>query len=368
MAASSPIPGPLKGTLHVHVAYDWGDEVDLELAQRLVPSEVRALQRRRRTPSSIDYRPAPLRLPLAPVTLRLPFLGPVQTEGAVTLFDFGAASVSIPVPFDLPPDRLTQLAAALADLDELAWDVRQTVEPLYRLMLPAIHDATWSDLREEYVVFQLPPGESGPVPEDLLHTHASWLAGLLRLEAAALSADEVAEAVRLRLSYGPGDLFIADWAAAVLIDADCAETLQVIEFANLQLLELRHIDNRLDDRLAAARGLIQPLTRSWLPFWRTHARPLRALGELKAEAEGLFERTENVLKLVGDQYLARVYRILATRFHTEAWQRSIQRKLQVVEGIYQMVSDQAATYRIEALEIIIVLLILIEVVLGFVRH
>ena len=61
--------------------------------------------------------------------------------------------------------------------------------------------------------------------------------------------DEVREATRLALSYTPNDLVVLDWAAGFVADADCADTLQVIEFANVQLLEFRHIDDRLDDRL-----------------------------------------------------------------------------------------------------------------------
>jgi hypothetical protein len=197
---------------------------------------------------------------------------------------------------------------------------------------------------------------------------SSWLAGLVRLEAEALSPEEIAEAVRLHLRYGPADLFVPDWAAAVLLDQDCDETLQTIEFANLQLLEFRHIDGRLDASLSVADNLIHRLVRSWLPFWRSHARPLRALGELKVEAAGLFERTGNVLKLVGDQYLARVYRLLGSRFHLDEWERGIQRKLDVIEGVYRVISDQAAHYRTEFLELIVVLLILTEILMALFRH
>src|SRR4029077_20708149 len=97
--------------------------------------------------------------------------------------------------------------------------------------------------------------------------------------------------------------------------------------------------------------MIRETSRSWLLFWRSHGRSLRALGELKVEANGLFERIGNVLKLVGDQYLARVYRLLAGRFHLEEWERSIQRKLEVAEGVYQVVADQAGEFRTEFLEI-----------------
>jgi hypothetical protein len=57
----------LTGTLHILVAFDWGDEIDLDHVRHLVPAEIHALPRRRRTPSSIGYQPAPLLLTLAPV-------------------------------------------------------------------------------------------------------------------------------------------------------------------------------------------------------------------------------------------------------------------------------------------------------------
>jgi hypothetical protein len=144
--------------------------------------------------------------------------------------------------------------------------------------------------------------------------------------------------------------------------------LQVVEFANVQLLEFRHIDNRLDESLAAAARTIEPWTRRSLPFWRLHGRPLRVLGELKVEANALFEQTSNALKLVGDPYLARVYRLVAARYHLDTWEENIQRKLEVAEGVYQVVSDQASHFRMEFLEAVVVLLITIEIVLAFVRH
>jgi hypothetical protein len=144
--------------------------------------------------------------------------------------------------------------------------------------------------------------------------------------------------------------------------------LQVIEFANLQLLEFRQLDDLLDDRLNEAYRLIHRLARTWLPFWRLHDRPLRALGELKIDANSIFERTGSALKLVGDQYLARVYQLVASRFHLGEWGQSIERSLNIVQGVYQVVSDQSATYRAEFLEILIIALILFEIVMAFVKH
>src|SRR5262249_9759954 len=123
-----------------------------------------------------------------------------------------------------------------------------------------------------------------------------------------------------------------------------------------------------DAPLAGATQLPPPPRRSWFSFFRGHGKALRELGELKVEANGLFERTGNVLKLVGDQYLARVYRLLAGRFHLQEWERSIQRKLEVLEGVYGVVSDQAGHFRTEFLEVIVIVLIFTEIVLAIWRH
>jgi hypothetical protein len=311
----------------------------------------------------------PLRCPLATVTVDMPELGTASAAAEATLFDFAAVSVALRFPFRLPRSGLTRLAAWLAEPAPLVQAARLALQPLFERLLPAIHRPQWQDdLSEEYMVFHVPATPPLPTPGQLLTQEAGWLARLVRLETAALSQQEIEEALRLHLSYSPDDLVILDWAAALVVDSDCDETLEVIEFGNLQLLEFRHIDNRLEESLAAAYRLVSFRGRLWLPFLLTPARSLRALGGLKVEADGLFERAENVLKLVGDQYLARVFRLLGKRFHLDEWEQNIQRKLDVGEGVYQVLSDQAATYRTEALEAIVIALILLELLLAVFRH
>ncbi len=362
----TPVPNPpaavVRGRLHIYVAFDWGDEVDLPRARGLVSGSYQALPRRRRTPPSFSYRPPPLRVTLEPTTLQLPEIGDVQADAAVTIFDFAAVSLALGTPFTLSASALLRLAGALAESGALVQLARTMLTPLFRQLLPAIRDPEWQDdMSEEYFVFQLAP-EFLPLAQD-----AGWVASLVHLEAAALAVQEITEATRLRLSYGPDDLFVPDWTAALLVDRECEETLQVIEFANLQLLEFRHIDGRLDTALAQAWRMIEPLARTGLPFWRVFGRPLRVIGGLKVEAYDLSERAANVLKLVGDSYLARVYRLVALRFYLETWETSIRRKLEAVEGAYGMVADQARDFRMEFLEITVVLLILLELIVAFWR-
>jgi uncharacterized Rmd1/YagE family protein len=71
------------------------------------------------------------------------------------------------------------------------------------------------------------------------------------------------------------------------------------------------------------------------------------------------------LKLLGDQYLARVYRLVSQRFHLEAWDASILRKLETLESIYGKMSDRAGTRRMELLEWIIIVLITVSIAVSF---
>jgi len=360
--------GLFSGLLHSFVAFDWGDEIDLSRARQHIPAELHALPRKPRTPPSIAYESPPLRLGLPPLEISMPVLGSVSASADLTIFDFGTVSVGLVIGYRLSKEDLTRLAGVLSEPTVFVQRARETLEPYFRSLQPAIEKPLWIDLSEEYFVFQIVPDEATPRPAQLVAQFPGWLASLVRLEPDPLSDTEIAEALRLRLSYSSEDLIVADWAAAVVVDRECSEILETIALANLQLLEYRHIDQALDRRLKAAYGLIHQLKRTRLPIWRRHVQPIRDLGELKVEVNEMFERASGALTLVGDPYVARVYQQLSARFHLEQWGQNIRRSISILEGIYQVVSDQAAMYRTETIEIVVMLLILIEILMAIFRH
>lgn len=358
--------GPIDAIIHLAFAFDVGYEIDLERARPLLPLETGSLARRRRTPDSIRYRPAPLRASVEAPALALPGVeapaSPVRAE--LSFFDFAAVSLAVQFPVRMTPTRLLELAGDLAEPAPLVASARAVLAPWVERIRPAVIGYEPSELSEEYVVFQVP----GARPEWLAE-HAAWIAGLIRLEAGPLSPTEIVEANRRSLSYTPNDLVTLDWAAGFVADSDCADTLQVIEFANVQLLEFRHIDDRLDDRLEAAYRLMRPRRRRWTDvFWSRHSATLRGVRELEIEATSLFERADNTLKLIGDQYLARVFDLASSRFHLGEWQQSIRRKLDTVGDVYDLLIHQAGGTRMEALEIIVIVLIATEIILALIRH
>jgi uncharacterized Rmd1/YagE family protein len=84
----------------------------------------------------------------------------------------------------------------------------------------------------------------------------------------------------------------------------------------------------------------------------------------------LTDRTTNALKIIGDAYYARLYRAIAGRLGLPDWQRLIEAKLRSVSEIYRVFQDQAQYARSETLEIIIIILVAIEAVIGILalRH
>ena len=102
-------------------------------------------------------------------------------------------------------------------------------------------------------------------------------------------------------------------------------------------------------------------------YWVTTAPIYARVAELQVDNAVLFEGVNNTLKLLGDQYLARVYRLINRRFHLDEWDASILRKLQTLESIYEKISDQASNRRMEILEWVIVLLIAFSIAIEFIR-
>ena len=74
----------------------------------------------------------------------------------------------------------------------------------------------------------------------------------------------------------------------------------------------------------------------------------RSVRELEVEATSLFERTDNALKLIGDQYLSRVFGLASARFHLDEWQQSIRRKLETVGDVADLLVEQGTSRRMEA--------------------
>jgi len=357
----------VRGTCYPLFAYDVAQAIDLDGAERriLAGTERQTVKQKRRAPAFFEYRPAPLRvsLPAQPLSL-----GAFETAPLVevVLYDFGAVSLSYAIPLEGPLAGLAPLSQELWGNERLLSDSRRQVERVVTTLGDAAVRPWISDFVEDYAIFEIerftPPCDASV----LVAQRAQTIAQILRAEPRTLSQQEIADATASRLSFGPDDATFIDTDATVLFDPEGEDVRAVIEFANTQLLEMRYLDQQLDDALDRAYGLLSK--RRWSPLRvpSLYGADLRELAELQLEAAYLFEQVTNALKLIGEQYLTRVYGLVSRRFHLAEWDVSIERKLQTIDSIYSRMSDRAATRRMELLEWIIILLFLVSIAVSVV--
>lgn len=355
-----------KGVCHALFAYEVGLAIKLDEAERRVSAMTQRfrLKRTRRAPHYFEYRPAPLRVTFEADPLAI---GGLRSGASVdvVLYDFGAVSVTYHLPLEGMFARLLDLSEALYDNEVLLADSRNRVEHLLATIGEAVDRPSVSDSVEDYVLFQVEECAPALTGDELCVAHGPEIAGILRCERRPLSSQEVQDALSCRISYGPEDATVIDWNAGLLYGRDTDDERAVLEFANVELLEMRHLDQQLDDALDQAYEALTRRMEKRLRWPGAFDADKPRIAQLQVDSAILFERVTNALKLVGDQYLARVYRLASQRFHLERWDASILRKLETLNSIYGKMSDQAAAWRMEALEWIIIILIAVSIAVTF---
>jgi len=344
------------GVCYVMFAFEVGMSINLDRAAAELKQEQGVertkFRRNRRAPKYFDYDPPPLRLQQHGQQINVgKFFTKPQAE--LTLFDFGAVSVMYAVDMSGPFGHLVELGEVLYDNAFLLHDARQRVEQLIREIGEAVARPRVGDSVEDFLVYHFEEFEGDHGGTALLESHQREFARLLRAEGDDLSDEEVNEAVGTRTSYGRKDCAVMDWNGALFFGENVEDVVAVLEFCNVEFLEMRFLDEQLDDYLERA---YQVLTTG-----KKTDGDLHKVARLQVDSALLYEAVENALKLLGDQYLARVYSLASSKFHLPEWNASILRKLDTLDSIYQKLSDRAAQRRSEVLEWIIIFLILFEV-------
>lgn len=355
-----------KGTCYALFAYEVGLSINLDECERRITAltQRERLRQKRRAPQYFEYRPAPVRVLQEARALSV---GAHRTAENVDLvvYDFGAVSVMYSIPLTGPFLGLVELSATLYDNPLLREDSALRVKELLTAIGPTVVRPRLAEFVETYAIFQI-EAFTAPCPVAALYTtHARTVAQILRSEEAPLSDDEVADATGQHIAYGTEDVAIIDWDATLLFNRGADDLRAVLEFANVELLEMRYLDQQLDDALDESYHALSKRTWRRLRMVGASRADLRRVAQLQVDNAVLFEGVNNALKLLGDQYLARVYRLVSDRFHLAEWDASILRKLQTLESIYEKMADATANWRLEVLEWIIILLSALSVVVYF---
>lgn len=354
-----------KGTCYAMFAYDIGASINLEQADRYITAETERgrLRHKARAPQYFEYRPAPLRLMQEGGSLTVGSYTSSPTV-EVMAYDFGAVTITYRFPVDGPFEGLLELSEALYEHELLLTESRSRVEQLVQAIRPAIERPKIATEVEDYLIFAIESwAPNQPLP--IWSSHELALSGILRGVRTPLSEQEIRDALSCRISFGLEDAALIDWHAAVLFGKEMEDVRAVLEFSNVELLEMRMLDEQLDQALDQGYEALTSRPRL-LSLPGSYDKHTTHIAQLQVDGALLFERVTNTLKLLGDQYLARVYRLVSQRFHLEEWDASILRKLETLESIYGKMSDRAGTRRMELLEWIIIVLITISIAVSFI--
>lgn len=366
---TNPASVTIGGRALVFFAFDIGFQVDLDRAAGMVREGTRrrVVRARRPAPVWFDYSPPPLQLTAEGDQIEIVRgVGP-STEAATELliYDFGAALMTYTLPLPATLDELPALGVALYDHAGLEADARARVGRVLETIRPAVERAGLSETVEDYVVFAVTEWGGGEPPRGVYEAARETLAAAIEAERSPLSADQMVRATDGVMSYSQRDLAVVDWNAAVLFDAEPDDVISLLQHANIELLELRVLDRELDSILDHADETLAALAgaRLWPAF--ASGGMLRRFASVQTDAAVMFEGVNNAIKLLGNQYLARLYRLAAGRLDLPAWQASVQRKLEATESLYSKMSDSTSIRRLELLEWIIIVLIAVSIVLPF---
>lgn len=350
------------GTCYIYFAFDVGISIDLNRCAQLIsePRETTRLQHKQKTPKYFDYTPLPLRISQhagAFCFTNRDFCTRQMVD--VTLFDFGAISVCYRIDLKGEFSTLTDLSEVLYENEQLRNDASNRVSQIFNELRPAIYKPNITDLYEDYLVFEVREFDEFIPVSSLFEKTGVTLGQILRSDQQDISAQQIEEALSCRVSYTNNDIAVIDWGAAFLYGDKMDDVRAVLEFANVELLEMRYQDSELDEALERSYRALND--------GKALGTDLRSVAQMQVDSAMMYEGVNNALKLLGDQYLARVYSLISRRFHLESWDASILRKLETLNSIYSKISDQASARRSFIIELIIVLLIAVEIVLSLLK-
>jgi hypothetical protein len=277
-------------------------------------------------------------------------------------YGYGVVSLMLTRDFSGTWSDLTALGQDLIESEPLELHATSACRAIVARIGVALTGARAEWLQEDYLVFAVTALDAPASGVEVLDAHGADIAQLLRGERQPLSAQERDEVLRHRMSYLADDLIVPAWNAAFVLDTAAAVplTLEILEFANSQLLEFRYHDEQLEGQLTRAYAELQQprLLDRWTG--RRHRREARRLQAVLIEVNELTDHAENVLKFVGDIYAARLFTQVSARLQLDKWKRNVQEKLKTLDDIYRFAVEQTGMAQANILELAIVVIMIVE--------
>jgi len=339
------------------IQFDVCEEIRLDRLRQIISAPAAApAPLKHPTPSYIRYQRRPIVEAVAPFTPE----GGERLSGEIKYYDYGVVSVVFQLPFSGDWDALIRLSGHwLWDVD-LTSHARRIVDDSLKGAQPALIKKYPEFLSEDYFIFHVREAAGHPIADDLIRLYGNQIAQVVRGDTLPLSDGECQEVLQSRISYYPDDLAIIGWNAAFVYDTPVgAETaIQLLEYANSQLLEFRHYDELLSRELDTVYKSLEQGTGT-LARWRM-ARSATRLYTVLLEVTELTERADNAIKFLSDMFAARLYKLAASKVGVPDYKDLVTQKIDTAENLYRFMVDQFNQSRAFFLESAVVIILIIE--------
>ena len=353
--------------VHLYV-YDIGRSVDLKKAAATIPAYPDiGFGKRRDTPASLTL-PKPLVLTLnssecdASIFERFTAQAKIYDDGALTLIVRYRLKSSFPTLGD-------KVNICVRDTGS-SETIEQFADSSFQMVVNAIKDAVsglkenWAFDRETYTAFCVLeyPDTS---PEAFLARNREIAAALLSGEAAGvLHETQVRQTLEKPLSYRSDDIAVFDLDRCLIVDPekDYEDLLIMAEHANYRLIELRALDTLLDSWLDDAEKDIRKIYLAGnKPKFsqRVVKQKLGRLQTLRFDALFTLENLDNSSKIIGDYFLGLIYERLCALFNTEGWKISVERRLDALQNVYELLKNDTTERRMLALEVVFIVVCIV---------
>jgi hypothetical protein len=352
----------LSGSVLVLIQFDICEEIRLDVLRQIVGTRtLEQISFKHQAPGYVRYQRPPVVEPIEPLVLE----SGEKLRGEIKYYDYGVLSVVFELPFSGDWDTLVKLGS------RWVWDVdfEKHASRIARKCLeqatPALVKPYKEWLSEDYFIFHVREVAGSPSASELVETQGARIAQIVRGENALLSDGERNEVLQARISYYPNDLTVIGWNGAFIYDtAAGAETaIQLLEYANSQLLEFRHYDELLTRELDGVYKFLDKGT-GIRTRWKL-ARAATKLHTVLLDVAELTEHADNAIKFLSDMFSARLYKLAAARVGVPDYKDLVQEKLKAAEDLYRFMVDQFHQSRAFVLELMVVVILIIDLIFLF---
>src|SRR5271169_4418447 len=352
----------LQGSVLVLIQFDVCEEINLDSLRDIFGARRQDASFKHPAPGYVRFQRPPVVEPVEPLILE----SGERLDVQIKYYDYGVLSVVFELPFAGDWDTLVRLAGRWVWDTDFTSFAQKIVKQKIERARPALVKLYDSWLHEDYFVFHVRDIAGNPSATELLAAEGGRIAQIVRGENVPLSDGEQQEIMQSKISYYPNDLAVISWNAAFLYDSTAgAETvIQLLEYANSQLLEFRHYDELLTRELQSVYDFMENGTMGIAARWRTAIRASR-LHTVLLDVGELTERADNAIKFLSDMFSARLYKVAALKIGVTDYKNLVNEKVHTAEELYRFMIDQFHQSRAFVLELMVVIILIIDLIWLF---